>query len=279
MSTSHIGSPFEYEFKVGDATFYQGNCLDVLGQFTSDSVDLIFADPPYNLSNGGITCQSGKWVSVDKGAWDKSDGVHADHEFNRMWLSECQRVMKPSGTIWVSGTQHVAFSVGFAMKELGFHVLNTVTWFKPNASPNLSRRYLTHSTELLVWAAPERTRPLQHTFNYDEMRRENGGKQMRDVWEFPTPARWEKASGGHPTQKPLAILDRIVRLASKPGELVLDPFCGSGTSGVAAIINGRRFVGVDMEQEFLRIAERRLQASELEEASRRMLATRSRRYK
>ena len=165
-------------------TLYQGDCLSVLAQLEPQSVDLVFADPPYNLSNGGFTCHAGRMVPVDKGDWDKSKGLETDFEFITLWLQACQRVLKPSGTIWVSGTQHVIFSVGFAMQKLGFHILNTITWFKPNASPNLSCRFFTHSNELLIWAAPSRGKTLKHTFNYDEMRRRAGGKQMRDVWEF-----------------------------------------------------------------------------------------------
>ncbi|MDY0059985.1 MAG: DNA methyltransferase [Myxococcota bacterium] len=236
-----------------------GDCLQMLAALPEASVDLIFADPPYNLSNGGSTCRSGRWSSVDKGEWDKSEGVDEDHEFNRRWLSACKRVLKPTGTVWVSGTQHVIYSIGFAMQELGYHLLNTVTWFKPNASPNLSCRYFTHSSELLLWASPERGRRLLHTFNYSEMKEENGGKQMRDLWVIPTPGKQEKRHGNHPTQKPLRLLERIVRATSCPGDLVLDPFCGSGTTGVAALENGRRFLGIERESRYVELARRRLE--------------------
>ncbi len=251
----------------------QGDCIAVLEKLPPRSVDLIFADPPYHLSNGGTTCQSGRRVRVDKGGWDRSSGVESDHAFQRDWLQACRRVLKPSGTIWVSGTQHVIFSVGYAMQELGFHLLNTVTWYKPNAAPNLACRFFTHSTEILLWAAPMRTKPLAHRFNYRDMKAQNGGKQMRDLWEvserpepggaqvvwaLPTPGPREKAHGRHPTQKPLALLDRVVAAASSPGDLVLDPFAGSGTTGVAATRAGRRFLGVEMDPAYLSLASRRI---------------------
>lgn len=239
-----------------------GDSLELLGALPARTIDLVFADPPYNLSNGGTTCHAGKRVSVDKGTWDRSHGVETDHDFHYRWLAEVQRVLKPTGSVWVSGTHHVIFSIGFAMQKLGYHILNTVTWFKPNAAPNLSCRYLTHSTELIIWAAPARLKPLAHHFSYAELKAENGGKQMRDLWQLPAPAGSEKVFGRHPTQKPLALLDRIVRASSLPGALVLDPFCGSGTTGVAALENGRRFIGMERESTYLELSSRRLSAAE-----------------
>jgi site-specific DNA-methyltransferase (adenine-specific) len=256
----------------------QGDCRELLALLPPASVDLVFADPPYFLSNGGFTCHSGRRAPVRKGAWDASRGVAEDHRFNVAWLAACQRVLKPEGTLWVSGTQHGIFSVGFALQSLGFKLLNTVTWYKPNASPNLSCRYFTHSSELLIWAAPRPGPRLLHTFHYADMRAEAGGKQMRDVWALPKPAEeeldeegqgrvWtltgpkpeEKALGRHPTQKPLALLERVVRASSSPDALVLDPFCGSGTTGVAAQRLGRRFLGMDASAEYLRLAKARLE--------------------
>ena len=203
---------------------YQGDCLEILAAIPADCVDLIFADPPYFLSNDGITCHAGKMVSVNKGKWDKSKGPDLDHEFNRAWLAACQRVLKPHGSIWVSGTSHVIHSVGFAMQQLGFKLLNDISWVKPNPPPNLSCRYFTHATETLIWAA--KNKKSKHTFNYKLMREINGGKQMKSVWKIAAPGRDEKRFGKHPTQKPVALLERIVQAASNPGEVVLDPFTG-----------------------------------------------------
>ncbi len=256
-----------------------GDSIEQLARMPRGSVDLVFADPPYNLSNGGTTCQAGKRVAVHKGDWDRSRGVRTDHEFHRAWLDACRRVLKPSGTLWVSGTQHVIFSLGFAMQDEGWHILNTVTWYKPNASPNLACRQFTHSTELLIWAAPARGKKLAHTFNYRDMKAQNGGKQMRDVWalsdegeheqwvtgegehrmwRMPVPGKTEKREGHHPTQKPLALLDRIVLASSSPGDVVLDPFNGSGTTGVAAVGRGRSYVGIDLDAGYLDLTARRL---------------------
>lgn len=258
-----------------DWRLLHGDSLELLGRLPTGSVDLVFADPPYNLSNGGTSCQSGRRVSVDKGAWDASRGLGTDHEFHRAWLAACRRVLKPSGTLWVSGTQHVIFSLGYAMQELGYHLLNTITWFKPNASPNLACRMFTHSTELLIWAAPERSKPLAHTFDYPTMKKQNGGKQMRDlwsiddampdggaVWTLPAPGKSEKREGRHPTQKPIALLDRVITAASRPGDLVLDPFNGSGTTGLVARMRGRRYLGIDLDTEYLDLSARRLASLE-----------------
>jgi len=253
-----------------------GDSLESLERLPPQSVDLIFADPPYHLSNGGTTCQSGRRARVDKGAWDASRGVEADHAFQRAWLTACRRVLRPSGTIWVSGTQHVIFSVGYAMQELGFHLLNTITWYKPNAAPNLACRFFTHSTEILLWASPVRSKPLAHRFNYREMKNRNGGKQMRDLWEvsqrpepdggqvvwaIPTPGPREKLFGRHPTQKPLSLLERVVAASSSAGDLVLDPFCGSGTTGVAATLAGRKFLGVERDERYLQLAANRIRSA------------------
>ena len=187
-------------------------------------MDLIFADPPYFLSNDGITCHAGRMVSVNKGEWDRSRGPDANHEFNRAWLEACQRVLKPHGTIWVSGTAHIIHSVGFAMQQLAFKLLNDISWVKPNPPPNLSCRYFTHATETLIWAA--KNKKSKHTYNYKLMRELAGGKQMKSVWTIPAPDRDEKRFGKHPTQKPVALLEWIIQAASNPGDLVLDPVHG-----------------------------------------------------
>jgi site-specific DNA-methyltransferase (adenine-specific) len=235
---------------------FQGDCLEILVTLPDECVDLIFADPPYFLSGGGITCHAGKMVSVNKGEWDVSKGIEANHEFNLKWLGECQRVLKKNGTIWVSGTSHIIYSVGFAMQQLGYKILNDIVWYKTNAPPNLSCRYFTHSTETVLWAA--KNKKSKHVFNYAEMKAENKGKQMRNVWQISAPGADEKKFGKHPTQKPVALLDRIIRASSNPGDLVLDPFCGSATTGVAALRNSRRSVGVEREGQYLKIAALRL---------------------
>ncbi len=280
---------------------YHGNSLrlmDLIAAKHPDGYfDMIFADPPYFLSNGGITCHAGKMVKVDKGDWDKSKGPELNHEFNRAWLERCQRVLKPNGTIWVTGTHHVIFSVGFAMQQLGFKVLNDIAWEKPNPPPNLSCRYFTHSTETILWAA--KNEKSKHLFNYQEMRKVTG-KQMKTVWgqkEFSTlinandhelenppdeadqeisadsrqlaskqsssiwtmtaPGRDEKTHGKHPTQKPIALLERCLLASTNEGDLVLDPFLGGGTTAVAAIRTKRRFLGIELDLTHLTLATRR----------------------
>jgi site-specific DNA-methyltransferase (adenine-specific) len=231
---------------------YQGDCLEILAAIPEDCVDLIFADPPYFLSNDGITCHAGRMVSVNKGEWDRSKGADGNHEFNRAWLAACQRVLKPHGTIWVSGTAHIIHSVGFAMQQLGFKLLNDISWVKPNPPPNLACRYFTHATETLIWAA--KNKKSKHTFNYKLMKELAGGKQMKSVWQIPAPDRDEKRFGKHPTQKPVALLERILLAASNEGDLVLDPFMGSGTTVVAALQSRRMAVAVERENLSVQLA-------------------------
>lgn len=231
---------------------YQGDCLEILAAIPEGVVDLIFADPPYFLSNNGITCHAGKMVSVNKGEWDRSRGADANHEFNRAWLAACQRVLKPDGTIWVSGTSHVIHSVGFAMQQLDFKLLNDISWVKPNPPPNLSCRYFTHATETIIWAA--KNKKSRHVFNYKLMKEINRGKQMKSVWEIYPPGREEKRFGKHPAQKPVALLDRIIRAASNEGDLVLDPFLGSGTLMLAAFRLRRQAVGCELDTQSVTLA-------------------------
>jgi len=178
------------------------------------------------------------------------------HEFNRAWLAACQRVLKPNGSIWVSGTSHVIHSVGFAMQQLGFKLLNDISWVKPNPPPNLSCRYFTHATETLIWAA--RNKKSRHTFHYKEMKQLAGGKQMKSVWEIKPPEPWEKRFGKHPTQKPVALLERILLASSNPAELVLDPFVGSGTTLLACLRAGRKGVGIEIENKYIQMTLKRL---------------------
>jgi len=246
-----------YENKERSIKLFHGDCLQLLPQFPRGSIDMIFADPPYFLSNGGITCHAGRMVSVNKGEWDVSHGIEENHKFNLAWLSECQQVLTKNGVIWVSGTAHVIFSVGFAMQQLGFKILNDIIWFKPNASPNLSCRYFTHSTETVIWAA--KNQKSRHTFNYELMRQLSNGKQMRNLWEIPPPQPKEKVHGKHPTQKPLKLLERILLASTNEGDVVLDPFNGSGTTAVAAVRLGRKYIGIDISQEYLDLTIKRLE--------------------
>jgi site-specific DNA-methyltransferase (adenine-specific) len=237
---------------------YQGNCLELLdaiyAKHPDGRFDCIFADPPYFLSNGGITCHAGKMVKVDKGDWDKSRGPGLNHEFNKEWLKRCQRVLKPNGTIWVSGTHHVIFSIGCAMQELGYKILNDIAWEKPNPPPNLSCRYFTHSTETILWAA--KSEKSKHVFNYAAMKSVTG-KQMKTVWTMSAPKNGEKAFGKHPTQKPVALVERCILASTKENDIVLDPFLGSGTTAIACIRLNRHFIGIELDLDHLTLAKNR----------------------
>jgi len=246
---------------------YQSDCLALLPLLPASSVDLIFADPPYFLSNGGITCHAGKMVSVHKGDWDKSRGPDANHDFNRSWLSACQRLLKPNGSLWVSGTAHVIHSVGFAMQQLGFKLLNDISWVKPNPPPNLSCRYFTHATETIIWAAKDKK--SRHTFHYKLMKETNRGKQMKSVWEINPRERqspdwrlrhpaWGTIPTKHPTQKPVALLERILLASSNEGDLVLDPFLGSGTTLLTAFRLRRHAIGCELSLDYINLSIRRL---------------------
>lgn len=241
------------------------DCLNVLRSLPDNSVDFIFADPPYFLSNGGTTCVAGERQSVDKGAWDKSAGVVEDHKFHGRWLKECARVLKDTGTIAVTVSFHAKFSVGFAMQRLGFHVLNDITWHKTNPAPNLACRSFTHSHEDIIWASPRRLKgKLLHSFNYAAMKSDNGGKQMHDVWDgISTTPPGEKRHGSHPTQKPEALLSRIIRAMTNPGDYVVDPFAGSGTSGAMAVYHGRRYLGIEMDAKWKPVIEARCAEAEI----------------
>ena len=245
---------------------YNGDCFEILKNIPENTFDMIFADPPYMLSNGGITCHSGKMVSVNKGNWDKSNGISEDFNFHKKWLELCKRVLKPNGTLWVSGTYHSIYACGYAMLLLDYHILNDIAWFKPNASPNLSCKYFTASHESLIWARKDKK--AKHYFNYDAMKNGDFPKdfikkphtQMRSVWAISTPQASEKYYGKHPTQKPLALLERIISASTQPGALILDPFMGSGTTGVAAIKLNRKFVGIDIETSYVELAAKRISA-------------------
>lgn len=252
-------------YKKDDFTLYNANSIDFLKSLPENSVDMIFADPPYLLSNGGFTVHAGKMVSVNKGEWDKSNGLKKDFEFHLEWIQAAKRVLKPQGTLWISGTYHSIYQCGFALQVAGFHVLNDIAWFKPNASPNLSCRFFTASHETLVWARKDKK--AKHIFNYDLMK--NGvwpedalkkpGLQMRSVWSMGTPKPQEKTFGKHPTQKPFDLLKRIVLASTNKGDVIVDPFTGSSTTGLAAHFYGRKFIGIDLEKKYLDLSVKRFE--------------------
>ena len=267
-------------YKKPNFTLYQADSLKFLAELPENSVDMIFADPPYFLSSGSFTCQSGKMVSVKKGDWDLSNGTKKNFEFHVEWIKACRRILKLNGTIWISGTYHSIYQCGFALEINKFHFLNDIAWFKPNASPNLSCRFFTASHETLLWARKEKK--AKHTFNYKTMVEwENNyqkeikckhcekkdryeilhekGKQMRSVWAINTQQRIEKTFGKHPTQKPIELLKRIVLASTNKGDLILDPFTGSSTTGLAAYLLGRKFIGIDNEKKYLDLSIQRFE--------------------
>lgn len=245
--------PF-YKSDNRDFTIVHGDCFDVLPKFDF-KFDMIFADPPYFLSNGGISYQAGKVVCVDKGEWDKGGSPESIMEFNRTWLSLCREKLKDNGTIWISGTHHNIFSIANVLTELGYKILNVITWAKTNPPPNISCRFFTYSTEFIIWA--RKCPKVPHKYNYELMKAINDGKQMTDVWRLPAIGRWEKSCGKHPTQKPLALLTRIILASTDEHDWILDPFAGSSTTGIAANLCGRRFLGIEQDLEFSNLSYRR----------------------
>ena len=243
-------------FKSEDNNFYllHGDSLNLLSQFDF-KFDMVFADPPYFLSNGGLSVQNGQIVSVNKGDWDKSLGLNYVNDFNRKWLSLIRDKMKEDATIWISGTMHNIFSIGQILSELGFKILNIITWEKTNPPPNFSCRYFTYSAEQIIWA--RKNEKIPHYFNYELMKELNGNKQMKDVWKLPAIQSWEKSCGKHPTQKPLSVLTRLILASTKPNAWVLDPFTGSSTTGISANLLNRNFLGIDKESKFLEISKNR----------------------
>ena len=253
--------PFYYE--TNDAGIVLGDSFQILRKIKTESVDMIFADPPYFLSNDGVTCQGGKMVSVNKGSWDKlkfenGKSIEEKHKFNRRWIKLCKRVLKPNGTIWISGTLHNIYSIGMALEQEGFKIINNITWQKTNPPPNLACRCFTHSTETILWARKDE-KTCRHFFNYQKMKELNEGKQMKDVWMGSLTKPSEKIEGKHPTQKPEYLLERIVLASTEEGQVILDPFCGSGTTGAVALKHNREFIGIDNVEEYLQITQRRLE--------------------
>ncbi|MEK6646608.1 MAG: site-specific DNA-methyltransferase [Candidatus Firestonebacteria bacterium] len=244
---------------------YQADCLEILNSLPENLVDMIFADPPYFLSSGSFTCQNGKMVSVKKGDWDLTNGTEKNFEFHNKWIKACRRVLKPNGTIWISGTYHSIYQCGFALEINNYHFLNDIAWFKPNASPNLSCRFFTASHETLLWARKEKKG--KHTFNYElikngdwsEDQLKKPGLQMRSVWSINTPKPIEKKFGKHPTQKSFDLLKRIVLASTNKGDVILDPFTGSSTTGLASYLYGRNFIGIDTEKQYLDLSIKRFE--------------------
>ena len=233
-----------------------GDSFKELKKIEEKSVDMIFADPPYFLSGDGITCSGGKMVSVNKGDWDKKKSIEEKHRFNRKWIKLCYRILKADGTIWISGTMHNIYSIGMALEQEGFKIINNITWKKLNPPPNISCRFFVHSTETILWAKKD-LKNVKHKFNYELMKKMNGGKQAKDVWESSLTKPSEKKQAKHPTQKPIEILERIVLASTDEGDLILDPFNGSGTTGIAATKLNRKYIGIDNEKEFLDLTIRR----------------------
>jgi site-specific DNA-methyltransferase (adenine-specific) len=256
-----MSKPF---FESKNSELILDDVFDAVKKIKTESIDMIFADPPYFLSNNGLSCHSGKQVSVNKGDWDKGMSPQEKLNWNRRWLKLCRRVLKDDGSIWISGTFHNIYSIGVALELEGYSIINNITWQKPNPAPNLACRCFTNSTETVLWARKQLTpkKKGNHYFNYSLMKEENGGKQMKDVWLLPLPQKSEKEFGHHPTQKPISLLTRIVLASTKENDLVLDPFCGSATTGVVCISLNRKFIGIDNSVEYLGIAQKRLAKEE-----------------
>ena len=237
-----------YQSKDYNFYLYHGNSIQVLGQL-KDQVDMIFADPPYFLSNGGKKIQGRSMVSVDKGDWDKADSLEYIDQFNQEWIDACKPLLKDNGTIWVCGTFHNIYSVEKCLKNAGFQIINIITWQKSDPTPTWGELHFNFSSEYIIWA--RKNPKSKHFFNFELMKELNGGVLMPDVWKLPTVGMWEKTCGKHPTQKPLRLLYRIVLASTRVGEVVLDPFAGSCTTGIAANLLGRKFVGIDQSKDFL----------------------------
>ena len=251
-----FSNKFYFKSENGSFSLINGDTFKVLKKIEDKTFDIIFADPPYFLSNNGITCSGGKMISVNKGDWDKSLTLKEKHSFNKRWIKECYRILKDTGTIWISGTLHNIYSIGMALEESGFKILNNITWQKTNPPPNLACKTFTHSTETILWARKD-LKNVKYTFNYDAMKQMNANKQMKDVWTTSLTKPSEKKQGKHPTQKPLEILDKIILASTKENDLILDPFCGSSTTGISAVKLGRKYIGIDNEKEYLDLSIRR----------------------
>ena len=241
-------------YKKGNFELYQGDSLEILRDLSS-SFDMIFADPPYFLSTGnGININS-QFIKFDKGQWDRVRSKNEIDAFNKKWLSSCCNLLKDNGTIWICGTYHNIFSIEKCLEVLDFKIINFVVWQKPDPPETLSDKRLNFCAEYIIWAT--RKRCNDYTFNKEELTRLNGGKAMQDVWKISAAGSWEKKFGKHPTQKPLRLLYRTILASTKVGDRILDPFSGSSTTGIAANLLDRHFVGCEMNREYLDLSQRR----------------------
>ena len=244
-----------------------GDCIAEMAKLTAGSVDLVFADPPYNLQlQGDLKRPDDSKVDAVDDDWDKFSSFAAYDDFTRAWLLACRRVMKPSATLWVIGSYHNIFRVGSILQDLGFWILNDVVWRKTNPMPNFRGRRFTNAHETLIWAARE-PGAKGYTFNYEALKAGNDGVQMRSDWTIPLCTGEERLKGTdgkklHPTQKPEGLLARVILSASRPDDLVLDPFSGTGTTGAVAKRLGRRFIGVERDAGYVKAAEKRIAAVE-----------------
>lgn len=248
----------KYYFETDNFKLIYNDIFKAIKKVDDKSIDMIFADPPYFLSSDGITCSGGKMVSVNKGEWDKTLSIKEKHKFNKKWIKECYRILKDNGTIWISGTLHNIYSIGMALEEEEFKIINNITWQKTNPPPNLACKTFTHSTETILWARKD-LKNIKYTFNYEIMKKLNNNKQMKDVWTTSLTKPSEKKQGKHPTQKPLEILDKIILASTNENDLVLDPFCGSSTTGISAVRLNRRYIGIDNEKEYLKLSKKRFE--------------------
>lgn len=256
-------------FHNDDFTFINGDCFKILKNIPLKSIDMIFADPPYFLSSGGVSCRNGKQVSVNKGDWDLTKTIEDKIKFHRKWIRLCREVLKDDGTIFISSTLHSVYAIGVALELEGYSIINNIIWKKTNPAPNLACRSFTHSTETIIWARKQLslTKKGNHYFAYQDMKKENQGKQMKDFWEFKdiepeifissTTSKKEKLVGYHPTQKPIALLERIIKASTKVGDTILDPFMGSGTTGVAAYLLKRKFIGIELDKNYFELSKNR----------------------
>ncbi len=246
----------ESYYSHNDFLLWNGDSASICKQLPPNSVDCVFADPPYFLSSGnGKVRINNRIISFDKGDWDRARSSKEVHEFNTKWISACRQVLKTNGTIWVSGTYHNIFDVAICLQEQRFKILNIIVWQKSDPPTTISDQRFNFSAEYIIWARKEMK--VEHFFNYELMKSMNSGVHMPDVWKIPAPSMWEKKCGKHPTQKPLRLLYRIILACTHEGDTILDPFAGSCTTGIAANLLGRKFIGIDQSEEYLQLGIRR----------------------